>query len=319
VIGGVALAAAVGLTGWHFWGGRGEVLKPEDGPVVTVMDFGRSFPLDPLPSGWRHRKFWTRSPMTMAFAVKDGVPSMRFETRDSASMLFRQVDIDLAVYPTLAWRWYIELPIRSPLDERTREGDDHPARLFLRFVTDRGEKRAMEVIWGNRLRPGDYKCIGGFPHFVPMPATIGSAASSTRGSTSPGSMPRSGRMRRRRTWSMSPGSATATTRTRPALAISPMSGLNGVEARTPVRRIARVEEDDDENGFAYPRLVFGPRSHWLKTRDQRRSPSSQQTFITGNSVCTRLFLPDATLIPIHAPTFRIRAALFLLEYALLLE
>ena len=104
--------------------------------------------------------------MSIAFAVKDGVPSMRFETHDSASMLFRHVDIDLAAYPMLAWRWYIELPIRSPLDERTREGDDHPARLFLRFVTDRLEKRAMEVIWGNRLNPGEYKYIGGFPHFV---------------------------------------------------------------------------------------------------------------------------------------------------------
>ena len=27
-------------------------------------------------------------------------------------------------------------------------------------------KRAMEVIWGNRLKPGEYKYIGGFPHFV---------------------------------------------------------------------------------------------------------------------------------------------------------
>ena len=97
---------------------------------------------------------------------RDRVPSMRFETRDSASMLFRQVDIDLAAYPMLAWRWFIELQINSPLDECTREGDDHPARLFLRFITDPGEKRAMEVIWGNRLKPGDYKYIGGFPHFV---------------------------------------------------------------------------------------------------------------------------------------------------------
>jgi hypothetical protein len=24
----------------------------------------------------------------------------------------------------------------------------------------------MEVIWGNRLKPGEYKYIGGFPHFV---------------------------------------------------------------------------------------------------------------------------------------------------------
>jgi Protein of unknown function (DUF3047) len=166
LIGSLALPATVGLIGWHFWDSPGEVLKPGGGPVVTVMDFGQSFPLDPLPSGWRHRKFWTRSPMTMSFAVKDGVPSMRFETHDSASMLARSVDIELASYPMLAWRWYIELPIHSPLDERTREGDDHPARLFLRFLTDRGEKRAMEVIWGNRLRPGDYKYIGGFPHFV---------------------------------------------------------------------------------------------------------------------------------------------------------
>ena len=166
LIGFGALIVAAGLIGWHFFGGQRDVLKPDGGPVVTVMDFGQSFPLDPLPFGWRHRKFWTRSPMSMAFAVKDGVPSMRFETHDSASMLFRHVDIDLAAYPMLAWRWYIELPVRSPLDERTREGDDHPARLFRRFATDGGEKRAMEVIWGNRLRPGEYKYIGGFPHFV---------------------------------------------------------------------------------------------------------------------------------------------------------
>jgi hypothetical protein len=72
LIGGVAFVIVVGLIGWHFWGGRGEVLKPDGGPVVTVMDFGRSFPLHPLPPGWRHRKFWIRSPMTMTFTVKDG-------------------------------------------------------------------------------------------------------------------------------------------------------------------------------------------------------------------------------------------------------
>jgi len=59
----------------------------------------------------------------------------------------------LAPIRCFAWRWYIELPIRTPLDERTREGDDHPARLFLRFLTDHGEKRAMEVIWGTLGRP----------------------------------------------------------------------------------------------------------------------------------------------------------------------
>src|SRR5260370_19504986 len=140
--------------------------------------------------------------MTMAFAVKDGVPSMRFETHDSASMLFRHVDIDLAAYPMLAWRWYIELPIRSPLDERTREGDDHPARLFLRFATDRGEKRAMEVVWGNRLKPGTTNTSAVSHTSLPTPARSGPAVCSTKKSTSVASLARYGKMPARRTCSI---------------------------------------------------------------------------------------------------------------------
>ena len=204
-----------------------------------MMDFGQSFPLDPLPSGWQHRKFWTRSPMTMSFAVKDGVPSMRFETRDSASMLFRHVDIDLAAYPMLAWRWYIELPIRSPLDERTREGDDHPARLFLRFVTDRREARYGSDLGQSAETGRSPSTSAVFCTSLPTAATTGLAVGSTKRSTSRASMPRSGRMPRPRTWSISPCFVTATTRTPRASAISTTSGLNGGEARTACRGHSR--------------------------------------------------------------------------------
>jgi Protein of unknown function (DUF3047) len=265
LIGGVAFVIVVGLIGWHFWGGRGEVLKPDGGPVVTVMDFGRSFPRDPLPSGWRHRKFWTRSPVTVGFTVKEGVPSMRFETHDSASMLFRSVDIDLAAYPMLAWRWYIELPIRRPLDERTREGDDHPARLFLRFITDRGERRAMEVIWGNRLKRETINTSAISRTLLPTPATIGSAAGLTRGSTLPASMPRSGRMRRPRTWSMSPCSATATTPTPPASATLPMCDLSGDEART------------FKLNLTHESLLLDPQSRTAQWTDRRFSDRAHRT------------------------------------------
>src|SRR5262249_25541113 len=118
--------------------------------------------------------------------------------------------------------------IRSPLDERTRNGDDHPARLFLRFVTDRREKRAMGVIWSNRLKAGTTNNAA-FLTSLPMAVTTGSAAGSTRGSISPVSMPKSGKMRRRRRWPMSPCSATAMTPTPPASATSRMFGLNGGE------------------------------------------------------------------------------------------
>lgn len=130
------------------------------------MDFSKPFPLDPLPADWYHRTFWTRGPMQMAFAVRDGVPALRFETRSTASLLFRHVDLDLMDYRFLVWRWYIEQPIESPLDEQTREGDDQPARLFLVFQTATGKERRREIIWGSKLKAGDYKYTAGFPHYV---------------------------------------------------------------------------------------------------------------------------------------------------------
>lgn len=147
-------------------GTRLNVLTPHGERELTVMDFSSPFPLDPPPAGWRHRLFWTRSPMQMSFAEKDGVKALRLATDSSASMLFRHVDAKVAVYPFLVWRWYIEQPIEAAADERTRAGDDHPARLFLAFRTDTGESRRMEIIWGNKLHAGDYKFIGGFPHYV---------------------------------------------------------------------------------------------------------------------------------------------------------
>jgi hypothetical protein len=117
---------------------------------VLVMDFADRPPrLDSLPPGWFHRTFWTRAPMAMTLGTHDGVQAIRLSTQASASMLMRAVDIDLQQYPLLAWRWFIEQPIDSTLDERTRAGDDHPARLFISFRS-----------------AGDYKVIGDFPHYV---------------------------------------------------------------------------------------------------------------------------------------------------------
>ena len=161
------LIAVAALAAW--WFARAErrnVLVAGGAQVVTVMDFNTPFALDPPPAGWRHHRFWTRRPASFSFAVKDGVKALRVETRGSASMLFRHVDIDLVLYPLLAWRWLVEKPIDSVIDERTEQGDDHPARLFVSFRAGDG-KRSMEIIWGNRLLGrGQYKYIGGFPHYV---------------------------------------------------------------------------------------------------------------------------------------------------------
>ena len=130
------------------------------------MDFSTPLSLDPVEPGWYHRKFFWHQAMEIEFVRKDNTPAIKLSTNDTASMLIRHVEISLEEYPLLSWSWFIERPIDGEVDETTREGDDHPARFFIAFETLSGESRHMEIIWGNKLRAGEYKYIGEFPHYV---------------------------------------------------------------------------------------------------------------------------------------------------------
>ena len=105
-----------------------------------------AFSLNPIPDGWYHRRFWRHGPMDVSFETKEGVPAIRLATHDTASMLFRHVDVELDVYPVLSWQWYVEKGIDAEIDELTREGDDHPARFFIVFEAPNGETHPMEII-----------------------------------------------------------------------------------------------------------------------------------------------------------------------------
>ena len=151
---------------------RTAVLVPDGSPAFALMDFDSPPSLDPVTPGWQHRTFRRHPPMEISFVSKDGRAAVRLRTADSASMLFRWVDVDLQRYPVLSWDWFIEQPIASEEDELTVAGDDHPARLYLSFESSAGKKRSMEIIWGNRvLRRGDWKHLKflglfSFPHYT---------------------------------------------------------------------------------------------------------------------------------------------------------
>jgi hypothetical protein len=154
-------------------GQRLNVLVSDGSPSLVVMDFRQPLALDPLPDGWRHRAFFRTDPMQISFVSKEGRPSIRLATHNSGSMLYRFTDLSLDQYPTLGWDWFVEQPIASDVDETTKAGDDHPARLYLKFRSASGETHAMEIIWGNRkLRAGDWKYLesfwsrSSFPHYV---------------------------------------------------------------------------------------------------------------------------------------------------------
>ena len=133
---------------------------------LAVMDFNEPMSLDPPPEGWWHRKIPVDAAMDMSFGFIEGDHALRLATENSAHMLLRFVDIDLERYPLLAWRWLIENPIETDIDELTRAGDDHPARLIISFRTVDNQERAMEIIWGNELVTGNYKYIDNLPHYV---------------------------------------------------------------------------------------------------------------------------------------------------------
>ncbi len=164
----IVLAAAGAVAYWVTRPpARVNVLAAGGSTSVSVMDFSAPMGLDPLPAGWWHRTFWTRRAASFSLVDNGGNAALRVSTDNSASMLQRFVDIDLAAYPLLTWRWLVEKPIDSAVDERTDDGDDHPARLFIAFRNAAGKRRALEIIWGNRvLKRGDVKFRGSFPHYV---------------------------------------------------------------------------------------------------------------------------------------------------------
>ncbi len=151
---------------------RTSVLMADGSPSFSLMDFADPPALAPVSPGWHHRTFRRHPPMDITFVEKDGHAAVRLHTNDSASMLFRWVDVQLDQYPWLSWNWLIEDAIEGDFDERTADGDDHPARIYLTFMSAAGERHSMEIIWGNRLlRRGDWKHISffglfSFPHLT---------------------------------------------------------------------------------------------------------------------------------------------------------
>jgi hypothetical protein len=144
--------------------------SPDLTAPYVLMDFTRPIDLAALPSDWRHRTFFRTRPMQISFVNKASRAAIRLETHGSASMLYRNVNISVERLPLLGWGWLVEQPVVSELDELTSKGDDHPARLYLKFQSLEGDEHAMEIIWGNvKLGAGDWKYLKSFWRSQPFP------------------------------------------------------------------------------------------------------------------------------------------------------
>ncbi len=77
--------------------------------------------------------------------------ALRADSSAAASGRYREVSIDLNKTPILNWMWKVD-GILAGNDERTRKGDDYPARLYVVFSggTMFWRTRAINYVWSNK-------------------------------------------------------------------------------------------------------------------------------------------------------------------------
>jgi hypothetical protein len=85
----------------------------------------------------------------------DGERVLQAESAHSASALVRRIRVDLTLTPVLHCRWRAE-NILHGVDERTKAGDDYPARVYA--IVSEGvffwKKKAVNYVWSSHQPPG---------------------------------------------------------------------------------------------------------------------------------------------------------------------
>lgn len=103
--------------------------------------------------GWSEKSF--KGSTTYTFAQESGKTVLRAESRASASGMFYEKEINLLETPVLNWQWKID-NIISGLDEKTKAGDDYPARVYVIFSGGLffWRTRAINYVWSNNQETG---------------------------------------------------------------------------------------------------------------------------------------------------------------------
>ncbi|MGA7104383.1 MAG: DUF3047 domain-containing protein [Candidatus Deferrimicrobiaceae bacterium] len=104
-------------------------------------------------TGWNPKIFKGETSYTL---VSDGDRRvLKAHSRAAASGLYKEVTLNPRKFPVLRWSWKIGGTIRNG-NERTKEGDDYAARVYLVFPrTLFWRTKAINYIWANTLPKGE--------------------------------------------------------------------------------------------------------------------------------------------------------------------
>jgi len=88
---------------------------------------------------------------------ESGVQILQATTSASASVLYREMDIDLEKTPFLNWSWRVS-NVFSIEDQQQKRGDDFPARIYV--VVKEGffpwQTKALNYVWSNHAVSEQY-------------------------------------------------------------------------------------------------------------------------------------------------------------------
>jgi hypothetical protein len=99
--------------------------------------------------GWETKAFSGQTQYTLT--SDDGRRVLSARSESSASGLVRNIDVDLRKTPYLTWHWKVDNLIKKGADERVKQGDDYPARVYV--IVSGGfafwNTRSINYVWSS--------------------------------------------------------------------------------------------------------------------------------------------------------------------------
>ena len=105
-------------------------------------------------NGWKEKSFAGNTDYELV--DEKGTQVLRGYTKGNASILYKKESIDLTKTPVINWSWKVD-KIYQGIDERSRSGDDFPARLYV--VVKMGllpwDTLAINYVWSSTEPVGE--------------------------------------------------------------------------------------------------------------------------------------------------------------------
>ena len=106
-------------------------------------------------NGWEEKSFSGHTQYRLV--TESGTRVLEASSENSASGLYKKVDIDSKRYPFLHWRWKLAEGF-SNRHEQSRKGDDFPARIYV--IASTGwffwQKQVLCYVWAQAQPPGHH-------------------------------------------------------------------------------------------------------------------------------------------------------------------